>query len=297
TNYILRAFEPSFEEEQDRIEIELGKNQPWFSIGLRSYFTDPIFDPETIILCFKEENMVGFLRAKLTNEGPAVMVHERPSGYIQIPSVLPGNEGVDDLLMEKIIGVMKAKGVKFIQTRVSTMWENSIQLAEKWGFKPLKDFLLGYKKYYNLDLKNGSVNYPITSIQAFDNERDLSECAENVASFFNMPIKSAKKWILEVDGREDLVSHLVIRDNDGLAGYCFAFPNPLNQEVVATYYIEASTEEYLKQLLVQTIENCIAKKYRFFLIDLLKDLLRYENTVIALGLKEAAVFGIYELEL
>ncbi|MFX0209501.1 MAG: hypothetical protein ACFFDT_26185 [Candidatus Hodarchaeota archaeon] len=94
------------------------------------------------------------------------MIHERPAAYIQFPSVLQGYAEVEDLLMEKIIDFYKSKGVKSIQVRISTMWENSIEKSEKWGFKPLKDFQLGYKKYYDYDLRNGTPDYPTKDVQS-----------------------------------------------------------------------------------------------------------------------------------
>lgn len=294
SNYVIKTYEAGFEEEHDRIEIELGKRQPWFNLGLKSYFSDPNFDPESVLSCFKGNKMIGYLKSKLTNEGPAIMVHERPAAYIQFPSVLRGNDGVEDLFMEIIIEFYKLKGVKSIQVRVSTMWENSIRISEKWGFKPLKDFQLGYKKYYNYDLHSGIPDYSIKDVQQFDQNRDLSECSVDVANFFKMSKKNTENWILEVDSREDLISHLVIRKDNKIAGYCFALPNSFNNDIAATFYIDAMNEDYLKQLIVKTMHNCIQKNCKFFLIDLLNDLLRYEEAVKSLGLKLAAEFGIYE---
>ncbi|MFX0209502.1 MAG: hypothetical protein ACFFDT_26190 [Candidatus Hodarchaeota archaeon] len=109
-----------------------------------------------------------------------------------------------------------------------------------------------------------------------------------------MPKKNAEKWILEVDSREDLISHLVILEDDEITGYCFALPNSFNKNIIATFYIDAMNEDYLKQLITKTIEKCIQKKRQILLIDLLKDLLRYEKPIKSLGFKQAAVFGIYE---
>ena len=115
SSYVIKTNEPGFEEEQDKIEIELGKKQPWFNLGLTGYFSDPSFDPESVLSCFKGNRMVGFLRSKLANESQAVMIHERPAAYIQFPSVIPGHNEVVDLLMERIFEFYKLKGVKSIQ--------------------------------------------------------------------------------------------------------------------------------------------------------------------------------------
>jgi hypothetical protein len=292
SSYIIKSFEPAFEEEQDK--LELGTKQPWYGLGLKSYFSDPDFDPKTVLSCFKDDEMVGFLKSRLIKEGPAIMIHERPAAYIQFPSIIPGHDEVIDLLLDQIIAFYAQKGVKYIQMRASTMWENSIETAKKYDFKPLKDFQLGYKKYYNYKLTNGIPEFPINYVQQFEKERDLSECVEAVSDFFNMSKKSANNWILGLETREDLISHLVIRKEGKLAGYCYTLSNSFDPTIAATYYIDAINEEYFKQLIVKTISDCIQKQYKFFLIDLLKNLLFYEDAVKSLGLTLAAQFGIYE---
>ncbi|MFQ5979125.1 MAG: hypothetical protein ACE5OZ_13445 [Candidatus Heimdallarchaeota archaeon] len=107
-----------------------------------------------------------------------------------------------------------------------------------------------------------------------------------------MSPKGARQWLLDVAAREDLVSHLVIRKENELVGYCYAMPNDINKDIMATYYIEATTEDYLKQLLAQTISDGIDRRHDYFLIDLLKEVLRYEKTVLSLGFRNTATFGV-----
>jgi hypothetical protein len=292
SNYIIKPFEPAFEEEQDK--LELGNKQSWYGIALKSYFSDPEFDSETILSCFKDNEMVGFLKSRFIKEGSAIMIHERPAAYIQFPSIIPGHGKVIDLLLDQIIEFYAKKGVKYIQMQASTMWEYSIETAKKYGFKPLKDFQLGYKKYYNYKLVNGTPEFPINNVQPFEKERDLSECIETVSDFFGMSRKSANNWIVGLETHEDLISHLIMRKEGKLAGYCYTLLNSFDPTIAATYYIDAINEDYFKQLIVKTIDDCIQKQCKFFLIDLLKNLLLYEDAVKSLGLTLAAQFGIYE---
>ncbi|MFX1252155.1 MAG: hypothetical protein ACFFCZ_11165, partial [Promethearchaeota archaeon] len=213
---------------------------------------------------------------------------------LDAPRVLPGYEEVVDLLMERIIEVLKSKNVKFIQTRVSSMKKKNIQMAEKWGFKAHQDFPLGYKLYYHYDLSKGKMEGTIEDVANFKQERDLEDCIRSVSQFFKMTKEAAKEYILEVDRQEDLISHLVIRKNDQLVAYCYAFPNSLKKTIIATFHIEAANEKYLKQLLVKTANNCIMKGGKYFLVDVIADLLKYENIFISLGFEKVATWGIYE---
>ncbi|MFX0061690.1 MAG: hypothetical protein ACFFC7_05835 [Candidatus Hermodarchaeota archaeon] len=301
SKYIIKSYESGFEEEQAKIGLEVSKNWAWpfhYTLEeLKEIYSENNFDPETQFSCFKDGKMIGFALVILKRESPAINIVEGMIACLDIPRVLSSHEEVPDLLMERLIAVLKAKGAKCIQTRVSTMRENSIQLAEKWGFSPHKDFPLGYKNYYYYHLSKGKLDYPTKDLQIFDPERDLTECIKGVSYWFKMSKERAKKWILEVDSRGDLVSHLVIRENEKLAAYCFAYPHPDRNDIVATYYIAATKEDYLKQLLVQTINNCIAKNHKYFLVDVMRDLLRYQSVVISLGFENVATWGIYELRL
>jgi hypothetical protein len=199
--------------------------------------------------------------------------------------------------METTLAALKTKGVKLVQTRVSTMRPTSIPLAEKWGFTPHKDFPLGYKHYYYYHLDRGRLDYPTPDLLRFDQKRDLAECAEGVAFWFKMSQERARKWILEVDARDDLVSHLVIRKEDRLEGYCFAIPHGDCSDIIATYYIAATNDDYFTQLIAQTVTNAIKKNHQYFLVDLMHTLLVFEPVVISLGFEDVATWGIYELRL
>ncbi|MFX0065649.1 MAG: hypothetical protein ACFFC7_26040 [Candidatus Hermodarchaeota archaeon] len=302
SGYTIKSYEPGFEEEQVKIGEAVAKQWVWpysFSLqGLKNIYSQPNFDPETVLSCFKGDQMVGYVLTRIGEQegviGPGVIREEGVGASLDIPRVLPDHEEVIDLLMERIIEVLKSKNVKFIQTRVSTMKKNSIQMAEKWGFKPHKDFPLGYKLYYHYDLSKGKLEGASEDVEKFKQERDLEECIESVSQSFKMTKEATKEYILEVDSREDLVSHLVIRKSDQLVAYCYAFPNSLKKNIIATFHIEASKEEYLKQLLVKTTNNCIMKDGKYFLVDVIADLLKYESVFISLGFEKVATWGIYE---
>ncbi|MHA1356458.1 MAG: hypothetical protein ACTSR1_14950, partial [Candidatus Heimdallarchaeota archaeon] len=181
--------------------------------------------------------------------------------------MLPEHEGAAELLMEKIVAVLEAKKVKLIQTRVTTMRENSVQLARKFGFKPHSDFPLGYKLYYEYDLNKGFLAYCTENVKAFNLERDIDTCSEKVAKFFKITEDNAKILIQEIDTNEELISHLVIRNNGDMFGYSYTLPNDVRKDVAALYYIEATTEDYLRELIVQSVNRAIMKDGKTFIID------------------------------
>lgn len=296
-HYIIKAYEPGFEEQHKKIALIDAKEWPWPFLSFTDIYSQPDFDPETALSCFKKDKMVGFVLVKIMGEGPGILKNEGMGVYLDIPRVLPGYQDVADLLMRKIIQVLKAKGAKFIRTRVSTMRRNSIKLAEKWGFHPHKDFPLGYKIYYTYNLSKGKLNYSTNDTESFNKERDLKECVERVSHYFKMLKGRVKEWILEVDSREDLISHIVIRKKGRLEAYCFALPHHFNPNIMATIYMDASNEHFLKQLVARTITDGIKRKHHLFLVDIIGHLLKYKETVSSLGFENVATWGIYELRL
>ena len=127
SNYSIKSYEPGFEEEQAKIGETVAKKWVWphsySAQGLKNIYFQPNFDPETVLSCFKDGRMVGYVLARIGEQegviGPGVIREEGMGASLDIPRVLPGYEEVIDLLMERIIEVLKSKNVKFIQTRVS----------------------------------------------------------------------------------------------------------------------------------------------------------------------------------
>jgi len=294
SDYVIKQYEKGFEILHREIDSEITKDWVWPFEGFTDIYESSDFDPESVLSCFKGKKMVGYIASKFMAEGPAINKIEGMGVYMDIPRVLPGNEEVADLLMEKLLEVVKTKGAKFIRTRANTMRKNSIPIVKKWKFTPLPDFNLGYKIYYTYDLRKGKLDIPTDDLQEFVLERDLEDCAKGPARHFKLPIKNTMKWITETDMRDDLVSHYVIREKNELVGYCNALPNPHDKDIIATYYIEAKNEHYMKQLIVQTVNNCIDKNHRIFLIDLIGYLLPYKELVESLNFENTCSWVIYE---
>ena len=302
SDYTIKAYEPGFEADQEKIGIEVASKWNWpfqhLLPTLKEMYSKDDFDPETVQFCFQGRKMVGFVFARIGVQegvvGPGLVVDEGLAASLDNPRVLPDHEEAAPLLMEKIIEVLEAKGVKLIQTRVSTMREDSIQLAKKFGFKPHSDFPLGYKLYYEYNLCKGFIGYATEHVKEFNLERDIGTCSKKIAPFFKISQDNAKTLIQEIDTNEELISHLVIRDNGKMYGYSMTLPNDIVKDIVAIYYIEATTEDYLRELIVQSVNRAILKDGKTFIIDVVNELLLYEFLFTELGFTKVAKWGIFE---
>ncbi|OLS29360.1 MAG: hypothetical protein HeimAB125_22720 [Candidatus Heimdallarchaeota archaeon AB_125] len=303
--YSIKSYETGFEEDQVRLGLEVIKDWVWpyqYNLEfLKNLYSSTDFDPNTALFCFKDKRMVGFTLARIGVQagvvGPGVKKRAKLGANLDLPRVLPNNEKAENLLMGRIIEKLKMKKVPFIQTRASTMHTNSIELVRKWGFNEVKDYPLGYKLYYYYDLKKENIKENKEDVERFEFDRDIEYCAISVSNFFKRTLEEAKKDIEEINNSEDLVSHLVIRKKGMLEGYCYALPNNLNKDIIATFHLEASKEKYLKQLLVQVIDDCLKKGSKYLLIDVIGGLLKFEKVFLNLGFDEVATWGIYEKDL
>lgn len=303
SNYTVKDFESGMEEELVKVGTEVASKWVWpyqHSLeGFKNIISRPDFDPELLLSCIKDGKIVGYVLAGIGEKSLIRPDLKEDCLYARIfyPRVLPGYENATDLLMEKIIEALQKKDVELVRTRVSSMSEESIQYIERWGFTQNKTYPVGYKLYYNYELSKGKIERTIKDVMEFDKERDLEECITWVAGFFIVSREQAEKYILDINSREDLVSHLVIREEGKLAGYCYACPNSINEKIIASFYIEAINDNYFDQLILQTINASIERYADFFLIDLVYGVLKYEETVKSLGLTKVATWGVFEKSL
>ncbi len=300
SKYEIKEFEFGMEEEMVEVGMKVASKWVWpyqHSLeGFKNICSQPDFEPSLLLSCFKDGEIIGYIMARIGESSLIRPDLKEDCVYARIfyPRVLPGHEKATDLLMEKIFEALKKKGVELVRTRVSSMREGSLQYIERWGFTQNKTYPVGYKLYYNYELSTGKIDRPTNDVLEFDKDRDLKECTEWVADFFIVSKEQAQKYILNFCSREDIVSHLVIRENDKLAGYCYAGPNSISEKIIATFYIDAINEDYFDQLIIQTMNASIERSADFFLIDLVYGVLKYEETVKSLGLSKVATWGVFE---
>ncbi len=303
SKYKIHNYESTVAEELARVSAKVAENWVWpYQHSVESFInmsSKPAFDPELLLYCTKGEKIVGYILAEIGSKflGSKLSVKKEEFARVIFPRALPGHEEVVDLLLEKIIENLRKKGINFIRTRTSTMRPNSFDYLKQKGYAESHVFPLGYKLYYQYDLSKGQIKYSDAAIQNFDEERDLVECTKWAANFFNITEEEAKGNILYFNAREDLVCHLVIRENGKLVGYCYACPNSEVKKIHATFYIEAINEDYFKQLLAKSVNSSLATKAETFIVDLIFSILKYEEPIKSLGFEKVATWSVFEKEL
>ena len=117
--------------------------------------------------------------------------------------------------------------------------------------------------------------------------------SEYVAEYFKMTQEETKDYIRELHQDPALINHLVIRENSKLVGHSYALPNYLKPWIIATFYLAASTKDYLTQLLAKTISDCIERaNCKYLLIDVIGDLHKFHPLYTKLGFENMASWAI-----
>jgi len=303
SDYKIHNYNSNVAEELAFVSSRAAENWVWpyqhSTAAFNNLSSKPDFDSNLLLYCTKGTEIVGYILADIGSKfiGSHLSVEEKQFARVIFPCTLPGHELARDLLLEKVFENLKNRVVKLVRIRASTMISDSFDYLTQLGFNECATFPMGYKLYYQYNSDNGKIDYSITDVQQFDEQRDLNECTSWVAKFFNIPSEDAKSYILQTNSREDLTSHLVIRNNNELVGYCFASPNGNNKKIHANFYIEAKTDDYFKQLLAKSVNNGIDANSDTFIVDLIDSILIYEKSVKSLGFEKVATWCVFEKRL
>ncbi|NHJ48991.1 MAG: hypothetical protein FK733_14490 [Asgard group archaeon] len=300
SEYKIHQYDSKIAEELAQVSAKVAENWAWPYFhrlaSLENMSSKPDFDSSLLLYCTKDDEVVGYILAEIGSKflGSELSVEKNQFARIIYPCTLPGHESAADLLLDTIIANLKTKGITLVRTRTSTMISNSFDYLKQKGYVESTAFPLGFKLYYQYKASKGKIDRLIPDTQLFNEERDLEECTKWVSRFFYIPEENAKSHILRTNSRDDLVSHLVIRVNDELVGYCFAHPNGHVKKIHATYYIEAINEDYFAQLLVKSVNNSIDAKGDTFIVDLIGSVHKYEKATKSLGFEKVATWCVFE---
>ncbi len=254
--YTLKSYQKGFEQEQASIGYQVAQTWQFAhqtpAERLEVVYSKPDFDPETRHYCFKGEEMIGFLTSKVIE--PKEDGRKRAS--LVFPSILPGNEGATDLLLEKAYDTLKSKGVEVVETYVSAISGNNYDLAHKWGYKHIKDqdnivYILN-----GTDLKE--IGEEI-EVREFDQNKDLEKWLSLVRKFDEISEESEKQLLNELSNEAgNIVAHLVIEKDGEIVGTTLIYRNDIKPTTANLPFTYVTETKYLLALATRVKE--IGKK-------------------------------------
>ncbi len=263
SDYELKNFQKGFEEDQARVGIKVASN--WIfahqtpADRLKEVYSQPNFDPETRHYCFKGKEMVGFLTTRILEEEEG----KPKKASLVFPSVLPGHEKATELLYEKAVEILKNKGVEVVETYASALCGNQVDLANKYGFKYVKDVenLLFTLKVSNIDEKEDT-----SKIRKFDKEKDLEAWIKLVKKYDEADDERIKRIVEELGEDENSIAHLVIEEDGKIVGTTLVWRNPINTSSANLAHTYFTDVKYLKQLTAKAVKIAKKENIDYFLI-------------------------------
>lgn len=219
SDYVIKPYNESYIEKQ----VEIGNTfaNRWIAYGqtqveqLKERYSADDFDPETRLYCFKGEEMVGFIGANIAEVEEDEKKIKRAQSRLAF--VLPGNEGVFDLLYNQLVEVLKKKGVVEIETPQTILNDNYYELAEKLGFAKNRTagdlFLCNLSKIKSFETEREIVDY--------NHETDVEQVKIMLnAAYPNLTGDNLETYANRTATSPNLVSYRVIKDGDEILAYC-----------------------------------------------------------------------------
>ncbi len=278
--YVIKEYQKGFEQDQVKIGLEVARNWIWpyayHLEGLLKLHAQPDFDPATRHYCFLGDEMVGYMVSLVvpSGDGPP------STANLDFPRMLPGHEQAAGLLVERAFETLKKKGVSRVVGRVTTMCPADIRLAEEMGFS-IQEW--GYKVYYAYEMGWGKLPIPADAAEAVDPEKDLDECAELAAKWYQRPPEWCRSNLQEWH-EAGFITHLSVRAHGRMIAACLAAPNDVRPSTAAVFYIYAPDKHSLKPMLAKVVEKCIDFGVHNVIADLINEHRRYEPVYQELGL-------------
>jgi N-acetylglutamate synthase-like GNAT family acetyltransferase len=292
--YKIRSYQEEFLDAQERIGREVTQN--WKSFAqtpadqLKQVYSQPDFDAETRLYCFKNGELVGFLTSKVEEKGKA---------SLEFPLVLPGHKEAEQLLFEEVLNVLRKKGVKTVQTRVSEGWGKTVNMAQIWGYTFAEELAITYA--INIDTRDIKKMSGLEEITNYDHDKDFEQMVDIFVKNFHMTPEQARTNFETLESAGDkIAAHLVIRKEGKIIGRALA----LRHDDPALAYMGAVyvTEENQRKLLLTRILT-ICKEKGITKLDgvISRDLFHLKEQLITmyelLGFTRMSTISFYEKEI
>ena len=254
TDYEIKHYQESFLEDQVKVGSEASKT--WQLFGqtgaerLKEVYSQPNFDPETRLYCFKDEKLVGFLTSAILPEKE----DDKIIGNLSPPLVLEGHEEVKELLVSQAMKVLKDKGASIIRTFANDTWGGHMNTAEKLGFSKKRDtaYVVG------LNVNSLELGENTAGVLDYKKDRDLEELVQIFMKELGMTEEQARQNFDVIETSEEIIGHFVIRDDDKVVARTYVAKDAERPEIYVGY-IYATEDKYRLQLLTKAAEICKEK--------------------------------------
>lgn len=268
--YSIKSYQESFLNDQERVGKEVTKDWKGFAQTpadqLKQIYSQPGFDPETRLYCFKDNTLIGFLPSKVEGDN-------REEASLEFPLVLPEHKEAESLLFERAIEVLRSKGVRAVKARGCEGWGRTLEMARRWAFT--RDAELAIIFSMNVGAQKGEDISGAEDITTYSHQRDLEQMIDIFIREFNMtPEQARTNFETIAKSGEQVITHLVIRKEGKIIGRALALRDtaPGHAYMGALYVTEERQRKlFLAEILKKCRENGITRLNATIYGDALRD--------------------------
>ena len=296
-SYEIRYYQEEFLDAQERVGREVTKTwRPFEQTSaeqLKQVYSQPGFDPETRLYCFKDGELIGFLTSTVLGDTDG-------KANLEFPLVLPGHEKAENLLFEKAVEVLQKKGVKVVRTRVSALWGKTVAMAAQRGYTFAEESAVCYTVDVNTAPLKGLPG--LEEVTNYDHERDVDQMVEIFVNEYNMSPEQARSNfdLLEKAG-DTVVAHVVIRKGGNIVGRALVLRDDVNPRRAHTGAIYVTEEQQRALLLTRVLHICKEKDIEKLDTTIFGELLSMKDQLAelytSLGFDHTATIAYYEKEI
>jgi hypothetical protein len=285
-DYIIKEYDESYIEDQVRVGLTLAERT--FTYGqsnveqIKQVYSREDFDPETRLYCFKDDELVGFIGARIRDdENEKIKIAQS-----RLAVCLPGHEKAFDLLYDSLVEVLKKKEVKKIETGQTVVEGIFYDLTKKKGFELVREGI----NIYQLEFSNFKDYKTEAEAGDFDRETEADEVVKMLGELYSeIPTENIQNAVNNYVENENVVTNRSIKKDGKVVGYgCVAkgqHPNIVNIRLLCS-----DNSEYKKHITADLVKICKEKGF-----DTVSVFLNPENPVDLQEGKDIETIGFEKL--
>jgi hypothetical protein len=257
TDYIIKGYNESFIEDQVKIGRTLAERTFTYAQStveqINQTYSREDFDPETRLYCFKGDEMVGFIGARVReDEEEKIKIAQS-----RLAVCLPGHEKAFDVLYDHLVEVLKKKDVKRIETGQTIVEGLYYYLTKKKGFELVRDGVY----IYQLDIPKFKDFTTDAEVGDFNKETDTEQVVKRLGELYSqIPAENIQNAVNNYAESENVIANISLRKEGKVVGHgCVV--KLQHPEVVNIRLLSSENSEYKKHITAELVKECQKKGY------------------------------------
>ncbi|MCG3222361.1 MAG: GNAT family N-acetyltransferase [Candidatus Heimdallarchaeota archaeon] len=252
TEYEIRKYDESYIEDQVKIGMMLAERTFTYRQSsveqVKQVYSREDFDPETRLYCFKGDELVGYIGARVSE----VEEEKIKVAQTRLAFYLPGHDKAYDLLYDHLVEVLKNKDVKRIETGQTVAEGHYYELAKKKGFQLVRDGVNIYQFEFS-NLKDFATD---SEAGDFNKETESEQVIKMLGELYTeIPAENIQNALNNYAENENVVANRVLLKDGKVVAYGCATKGQ-HPEFVNIRLLCSDNSEHKKHITTELVKKC-----------------------------------------